>query len=130
MNEILFQYHRPNPTTWVYISTLLSIGLFFKFNRFWSIRNLDLILVLLLAPGLVMANYGLAMRAAAEARLLAQQQADHGRVCHEPHEQDRAGDEKPNVAQPFDPLAFELIEFGRGNSGTGRLFFFLLASWL
>jgi hypothetical protein len=71
MNEILFQYHRPNPTTWVYISTLLSIGLFFKFNRFWSIRNLDLILVLLLAPGLVMANYGLAMRAAAETRIQA-----------------------------------------------------------
>lgn len=76
MNEILFQYHRPNPTTWVYISTLLSIGLFFKFNRFWSIRNLDLILVLLLAPGLVMANYGLAMRAAAEARLSAQPYAE------------------------------------------------------
>jgi hypothetical protein len=76
MNEILFQYHRPNPTTWVYISTLLSIGLFFKFNRFWSIRNLDLVLVFLLAPGLVMANYGLEMRAAAEAKLQAEEQAE------------------------------------------------------
>jgi hypothetical protein len=65
MNEILFQYHRPEPTTWVYISTLLSIGLFFKFNRFWSIRNLDLILVLLLAPGLVMATFGREMKDAA-----------------------------------------------------------------
>jgi len=76
MNEILFQYHRPEPTTWVYISTLLSIGLFFKFNRFWSIRNLDLILVLLLAPGLVMANFGREMKEAASTLLSDQQPAE------------------------------------------------------
>jgi hypothetical protein len=56
MSEILFHYHKIEPATWVYLSSLLMIGLFFKFNRFWSVRNLDLILLILLAPGLVMVN--------------------------------------------------------------------------
>lgn len=34
------------------------IGLYFKFGRFWSVRNLDLVLLILLAPGLLMAQYG------------------------------------------------------------------------
>jgi len=58
MSEILFEYHRLNPTTWVYLSSLLMIGLFFKFGRFWSIRNLDLILLVLLAPGLLLVHFG------------------------------------------------------------------------
>lgn len=58
MSEILFQYHKVNPTTWVYLSSLLMIGLYFKFGRFWSVRNLDLVLLILLAPGLLMAQYG------------------------------------------------------------------------
>src|SRR4051794_41813115 len=56
MSEILFHYHKVNPTTWVYLSSLLMIGLFFQFNRFWSVRNLDLVLLILLAPGLLMVN--------------------------------------------------------------------------
>lgn len=31
---------------------------FFKFNRLWSIRNLDLLLLILLAPGLLAVEYG------------------------------------------------------------------------
>lgn len=58
MSEILFHYYRVNPTTWVYLSSLLMIGLFFKFGRFWSVRNLDLVLLILLAPGLLLAQYG------------------------------------------------------------------------
>ncbi len=53
MREILFEYEL-NPTTWVYISSLMSIGIFFKFGRFWSIRNLDLLLLISFAPGLLM----------------------------------------------------------------------------
>jgi len=34
------------------------IGLYFKFGRFWSVRNLDLVLLILLAPGLLLAQYG------------------------------------------------------------------------
>ena len=56
MSEILFQYQKVNPTTWVYLSSLLMLGLYFQFNRFWSVRNLDLVLLILLAPGLLMVN--------------------------------------------------------------------------
>jgi len=56
MNEILSHYYRVHPATWVYLSSLLSIGVFFKFNRFWSVRNLDLILLLFLAPGLLLVD--------------------------------------------------------------------------
>lgn len=53
MSELLFQYERVNPTSWAYLSSLLVIALFFKFNRVFCVRNLDLLLVVLLAPGLL-----------------------------------------------------------------------------
>lgn len=62
MSEILLHYHKVHPATWVYLSSLLMIGLFFKFNRFWSVRNLDLILMILLAPGLLLVHFGSATR--------------------------------------------------------------------
>ncbi|MEM7784650.1 MAG: hypothetical protein AAF623_14975 [Planctomycetota bacterium] len=37
---------------------MLLIALFFKFNRFWSVRNLDLLLIILLAPGLLLIDSG------------------------------------------------------------------------
>ncbi|MCU0871626.1 MAG: DUF2029 domain-containing protein [Pirellulaceae bacterium] len=52
--------------TWVYLSSLLMIGLYFKFGRFWSVRNLDLVLLILLAPGLLIAQFGGEDRARAE----------------------------------------------------------------
>ncbi|MCH7727673.1 MAG: hypothetical protein IH991_14500, partial [Planctomycetes bacterium] len=54
MSEFPLGYERIAPTTWVYLSSILMLGLFFKFNRVWSIRNLDLILLILLAPGLLL----------------------------------------------------------------------------
>ena len=60
MSDILFQYQKVDPTTWVYLSSLLSIALFFKFSRAWSVRNFDLICLILLAPGVVVVEYGLA----------------------------------------------------------------------
>ena len=65
MSEILFQYHPVNPTTWVYLSSLLIIGLFFKFNRFWSVRNLDLILLICLSPGLLLVLKGISLQRSA-----------------------------------------------------------------
>src|SRR5213596_3069474 len=56
MSEFLFQYEKVNPISWAYLSSLLMIALFFQFNRFWSVRNLDLVLLILLAPGLLMVN--------------------------------------------------------------------------
>jgi hypothetical protein len=58
MSDILFQYYAVNPTTWFYLSSLLAIALFFKFNRVWSIRNVDLLGLILLAPGLLAVEYG------------------------------------------------------------------------
>jgi len=58
MGRFLFQYHAVSPTTWAYLSTLLMIGLFFKFSRLWSVRNLDLLLLSLLAPGLLLVHVG------------------------------------------------------------------------
>jgi len=58
MTDILFQYHRVNPTTWFFFSSLLSIALFFKFNRVWSVRNLDLAGLILLAPGILAVEHG------------------------------------------------------------------------
>ncbi len=48
--------------SWYYVASLLIIGLYFKFNRFWSIRNLDLILIVLLAPGALMVTHGQKLR--------------------------------------------------------------------
>ena len=41
------------PTTWFYLSSLMIVAIFFKFNRFWSIRNLDLVGLVLTTPGLL-----------------------------------------------------------------------------
>ena len=58
MSANLFQYHEIYPTTWAYVSSLMIIGLFFKFSRFWSVRNLDLMLLILLSPGLLLIHFG------------------------------------------------------------------------
>ena len=62
MGDFLFNYKSVEPTTWVYLSSLLLIGLFFKFGRFWSVRNLDLVLLIMLGPGLLMVHYGQAQQ--------------------------------------------------------------------
>jgi hypothetical protein len=59
MNHLPFFYNRVSPTTWVHLSSLLTIAIFFKFSRLWSVRNLDLIALILVAPGLLAAQYGL-----------------------------------------------------------------------
>jgi len=53
IRRLLFDYRGVVPMTWVYFSSLLAIALYFKFNRLWSLRNLDLICLILLTPGLV-----------------------------------------------------------------------------
>ncbi len=60
MNEILLEYEPVNPTTWAYLASLLMIALYFKFNRAWSVRNWDLFGLILLAPALLMVQYGVA----------------------------------------------------------------------
>src|SRR5687768_1857995 len=74
MSEYLFYYEKVDPVSSAYLSSLLLVGLFFKFNRFWSIRNLDLVLLILLSPGLILVHAGVhqARDAREEAEALAE----------------------------------------------------------
>lgn len=49
--SIFLDFHLPNAATWFYFSFILTIAFFFQFTRPLSIRNLDLIMLFLLAPG-------------------------------------------------------------------------------
>ncbi len=41
------------PKSWLFLTLLSTITLYFKFGRFWSVRNLDLLLLFAPAPGLM-----------------------------------------------------------------------------
>lgn len=57
MDQILRGYQL-NLTTWVYLSSLLTIAIYFRFSRLWSMRNLDLVALIAMAPGLLLVDYG------------------------------------------------------------------------
>ena len=42
------------PEVWLFLSLLGCVTLFFKFSRFWSVRNLDLLLLFVLVPGMLL----------------------------------------------------------------------------
>src|SRR6056297_1920847 len=75
MSQFLLYYQRPEPATWVYLSSFLTIGLYFVFHRFWSIRNLDVILLILLAPGLLVVYEG-RRRQLRESEMVVRQRAE------------------------------------------------------
>jgi hypothetical protein len=58
MSEFLFYYVRPEPPTWVFLSFFAIIGIFVVFRRFWSLRNLDILLLLAFTPGFMMVYEG------------------------------------------------------------------------
>jgi hypothetical protein len=62
MSHLLFYYQRPEPATWVFLSSFLLLSVYFVFHRFFSVRNLDIMLLLLLAPGLMMVYEGRKIR--------------------------------------------------------------------
>jgi hypothetical protein len=41
------------PEVWLFLTLLGSVTLFFKFSRVWSVRNLDLLLLFALVPGMM-----------------------------------------------------------------------------
>src|SRR5439155_20863175 len=43
-----------SPEFWLILTLLACVTVFFKFGRFWSVRNLDLLLLFALAPGLLL----------------------------------------------------------------------------
>ena len=50
---IFLDFNLPNATTWFYFSFLQAMALFYKFSRLLSVRNLDVVMVFLLVPGLL-----------------------------------------------------------------------------
>jgi hypothetical protein len=52
--SIFYEFNLPNATTWFYFSLLLAVALFFKFTRLGSVRNLDVLTLFLLVPGLLL----------------------------------------------------------------------------
>src|SRR4051794_39057923 len=53
MEAVFTEFQKLNGTTWFYLSTLLAIAVFFRFNRFFCLRNWDLITLCLMVPGLL-----------------------------------------------------------------------------
>ncbi len=78
MSHLLLYYQRPEPATWVFLSSFLLLSIYFVFHRFFCVRNLDLLLLVLLAPGLMMVYEGRNMQITTQATVvsenLAQQQ--------------------------------------------------------
>ncbi len=62
MSQLLLFYVRPEPGTWVYLSIFLLVGVFFVFHRVWSVRNLDILLLILLTPGILLVYEGRKLR--------------------------------------------------------------------
>lgn len=52
--EVILRGYSVNEPTWFYLSLLLILAVFFRFNRVLSLRNLDLVLLLSIAPGLLL----------------------------------------------------------------------------
>ncbi len=53
MNAILTGYLVSQPA-WLYLSSLLIIAVYYRFRRLWSLRNIDLLLLLSLSPGILL----------------------------------------------------------------------------
>ncbi|HWA97389.1 MAG TPA: hypothetical protein VG713_02810 [Pirellulales bacterium] len=56
MEQLLPQYRPVDFSTWIYLSSILTIAVYFKFNRVWSLRNLDLMALIAMSPGLLLAE--------------------------------------------------------------------------
>jgi hypothetical protein len=126
VREFLFEYHGVLPTTWAYLSSLLMIGLFFKFGRFWSLRNLDLVMLIGLAPGLLLIHNGNQQQAEARADDALEAQTEFA------SDADDADGPDVELAAEFvldqaesEKLADELLANGRKNERAGYLWLFV-----
>lgn len=57
MQSAFLDFNLPNATTWFYLSVVLAVALFFKFNRVLSLRNWDLLTLFALVPGLLLLHW-------------------------------------------------------------------------
>ena len=55
--DIFFHYD-VSPTTWLYLSSLMVICIYFKFYRALSVRNMDLLSILLFGPCILLIMHG------------------------------------------------------------------------
>src|SRR5688500_14315913 len=53
MESVFLGFQRLTGTTWFYLSFLLAIAVYFRFSRFFSLRNWDLVTLFLITPGLL-----------------------------------------------------------------------------
>ncbi len=98
MSHLLFYYQRPEPATWVFLSSFLLLSIYFVFHRFFSVRNLDVMLLLLLAPGLMMVYEGRRIRLAEpQPTVQSAQLVDHSAAKPKP----------PDQKQPVQPVSFQ-----------------------
>ena len=59
--DIILKGYEVNSATWFYLSLLLIVAVFFRFRRLWSLRNLDLLLLLSVSPGLLILSHASGM---------------------------------------------------------------------
>jgi hypothetical protein len=107
MSHLLLYYQRPEPATWVFLSSFLLLSIYFVFHRFFSIRNLDIVLLLLLAPGLMMVYEGRRMLLSPEGPV-----ASVGLA---------ASTALPPAHNPLSPLASSPLDSKAGTSSGGAV---------
>lgn len=54
--EFILRDYSVNQPTWLYLSSLLILAVYFRFNRVFSLRNLDLLLLMAISPGILIVS--------------------------------------------------------------------------
>jgi hypothetical protein len=80
VGSIFLDFRLPNATSWFYISLLVSVGLFFRFARPFSLRNWDLLSLFALVPPLLFLSEARENRLQAERARQQQSLAYAGRL--------------------------------------------------
>lgn len=55
---LILKGYQVSDQTWFCLSSLLILAAYFKFSRLWSVRNLDILLLLSISPGLLLVRTG------------------------------------------------------------------------
>src|SRR5262245_43645973 len=71
IGSIFYEFNLPNAATWFYFALLLGVALFFKFSRLLSVRNLDVLTLFLLVPGLLLLQEGHGLAPSSQAKTAA-----------------------------------------------------------
>jgi len=69
-DSIFLDFRLPNATSWFYIALLVSLALFFRFQRIFGLRNWDLLMLFALVPGLLALTESRTTKERAEAERL------------------------------------------------------------